>query len=339
MNSTEYRQSRDALSLGDIKVAALYFDRVFGLGLAEFELIDTFNYDSRRSESKKMIATYHSATHARALASLIYGPSTKRKQLDSDALIRVNNVQEIYRMIWDAYDEFRDFNHRTGDPDYVGKTRLQRIHECAQLFVKNAFIPRLNAPVRKIIKDWVRTFGGMNDYSLVFPNEFEASSSSSATDALVTLSGIPIIDAARLTWDQIVEVREDSDARARLRRLRLFLHEHYAGKSQAFVEDDLLRRIDEFKDACKKHSLETKIAVMDTILSAKNLASATAATFLSGFVGGIGPAVSAATILEIGQVSLTLLKRRSMFKNLRDENELSYVFHLQNKSLPSLTSV
>jgi hypothetical protein len=64
--------------------------------------------------------------------------------------------------------------------------------------------------------------------------------------AALALSGIPLVDTSSASWEQILELRKDPDARAKLRNLRLFFHNNYQGKPATFVVDDLGRRLDEY---------------------------------------------------------------------------------------------
>ena len=55
------------------------------------------------------------------------------------------------------------------------------------------------------------------------------------SDIAITMASLKLVDVGPATWEHVLEFRRDSDARDKLRRLRLFACENYSGKSKDFI--------------------------------------------------------------------------------------------------------
>ena len=86
------------------------------------------------------------------------------------------------------------------------------------------------------------------------------------TDISFKIQSLSLIDTSKASWGQIIEIRN-------LKNLRLFFFSNYQDKPGDFVKDDLLKRIDEYDSARKKHGFDLKATSMLTLLKSKNLQS------------------------------------------------------------------
>jgi hypothetical protein len=96
----------------------------------------------------------------------------------------------------------------------------------------------------------------------------------SESDTVISLASLDLIDAERCSWEQIHEFRRDTEARDKLRRLRLFAYANYQGKSKDFVEDDILIRIADYEAAVKKWGFETAQGALNMLLTSKVIGGA-----------------------------------------------------------------
>jgi hypothetical protein len=156
-------------------------------------------------------------------------------------------------------------------------------------------------------------------------------------ESIISLASLDLVDAEQASWDQIVEFRRDEEARAKLRRLRLFAYEKYQGKSLEFVKDDIETKIEDYDAAVKKWGFETAQGAINMLLTSKVIGGALAGSLISTLLGSPTMAVVAAasgSLLEIGHVTVEIAKQRLALKTLMRENPVSFISyareHLDN---------
>jgi hypothetical protein len=154
------------------------------------------------------------------------------------------------------------------------------------------------------------------------------------SDIAITLASLKLVNAESASWDQIIEFRRDSDARDKLRRLRLFAGENYSGKSKAFIEDDLSVKIVDYEEAVKKWGFDTKYAAFTMLLSSKTMAGALAGSLISTLFGAPLPALASAVggaALEVGRIALELRKQRFSLRELMAKNPVCYISQARSR--------
>ncbi len=169
---------------------------------------------------------------------------------------------------------------------------------------------------------------------VILPNQIPNHDTSDGNDISLSLVGIPIVDTSRLSWDKLLEFRKDSDSREKLRNLRLFLHQNYQGKSQEYIQDDLMKRLDQFEQTCKDWDFETRHSIMSLLINSKNIKaafSATAGAILLGQpVVASGIALSGVSF-ELGKICLEITKRNHTFSKLLRDNDIAYLIDAKKK--------
>lgn len=132
------------------------------------------------------------------------------------------------------------------------------------------------------------------------------------------LSNLSLVDTALLSWDHILDIREDEKAHRKLRRLRLFLYEEHRNKDPSFVRDDLLQRIDDYQSAAKAMGVEMKEGALSAIFSKD--ATLSAAVSLAALLSGhpvVALSAAVPLLAQLGKVSLELRgRRRSLLADL-----------------------
>jgi hypothetical protein len=153
-------------------------------------------------------------------------------------------------------------------------------------------------------------------------------------DLGIHLAALRLIDIQKTSYEQILELREDQEAKRKLTRLRLFAYENYQGKSQSFIQDDLMTRIADYESTVKKWSFETKSAVMTALMDSKLVAGGIAGSFLSAYMNqpllAIASAAGAAGI-AIGKVTIEIGKKRFELQKAMAENPVSYITYAKEK--------
>lgn len=74
------------------------------------------------------------------------------------------------------------------------------------------------------------------------------------------------IDEGSLTWDQVNEVRNDSESMLQLKRMLNWLNRDMAGKSATELADEIQFRVEDYRRATNKHGIKLCHAAMGTFL-------------------------------------------------------------------------
>jgi hypothetical protein len=148
------------------------------------------------------------------------------------------------------------------------------------------------------------------------------------------LTKVRVINPTNLEWDQVLQIRRDPDSNQKLRRFRLFMTEKYKQKSESYIKDDLLLRIYDYEQACKKHGLKLKQSVIAKLLDSKSLLGMlglSAASVLLGEPLIAGVTMVTGTCLEIGKIAIHILQKKLEFKSNHNNAEISYLMDIKGK--------
>lgn len=146
------------------------------------------------------------------------------------------------------------------------------------------------------------------------------------------LCNAEIIDTAELEWKHVADIRKDIDFKRKLRNFRMFLIEHYENKDEKFIVDDLSRKLDEYKDACKRHGLKLVLATLSKTLDSKSLLGSlgvVAAGVLAGNPFAIKAALAGGIVVEIGKMAIHIAQKRLEFEQNVSNAELSYLIEIE----------
>ncbi|MHC4309329.1 MAG: hypothetical protein ACYSSN_05250 [Planctomycetota bacterium] len=91
---------------------------------------------------------------------------------------------------------------------------------------------------------------------------------------VATLSGLAIVDEDILSWEKVLEFRADEKNRLKYKRFLHWLDKEMVGKSQAFIEDEISIRLEDYENALKKHGIKTVIGEVSEVLAGGGLISA-----------------------------------------------------------------
>jgi hypothetical protein len=130
------------------------------------------------------------------------------------------------------------------------------------------------------------------------PNSFE-----------VTISGLNLVNADSLSWDEIIEFRKDEDSWSNLRDLRLFFTENFDGKDADYVQDKLLQLLDRQERTAKRWKFETVQKSLSVALTNQSTILSSMAG-LAAAVGGapLTVAAGAALVVPMGNCALEFSK-------------------------------
>lgn len=105
------------------------------------------------------------------------------------------------------------------------------------------------------------------------------------------IDNVPLIDDSHLSWDQVLEIRQDQEANQKLRDFRVWTRSLDDAITIEEAEDLIAQRLEDYELAIKKHGLETRLGAYKTVLDVREqltvFAAGTAATLSGGAVWGI----------------------------------------------------
>ena len=291
-------------SFGDSKASSLYFDRVVPLGLI-LDSINEFGSDRFRDSFDSK-----SREHWDALIEA-------RTKFDRLLPQELNDDQAFLNLLTDAnmsvLIRIAELEHPAAAVRLIGSSRASGSRK------KRERDEQIQACIRRV--NAVQPSFTANA-SLFYQSK------SASDDVIVSISNLNLIDTEKITMEQIHAFREDPDARARLRRLRLFALQNYVGKSKSFIEDDLLNRVDEYEAEARRWSFETRNGTISMLFNSKFLAGAAG----GGLIGALmaSPALSlaslaAGTIAEFGRIGLDLSRRKFQEKEALRGNPVSFI--------------
>ena len=155
---------------------------------------------------------------------------------------------------------------------------------------------------------------------------------------IAALESLEWIDEEHLTWEQVAEVRNDSQSVLALKRMLHWLDSQMAGKPIWFVADEIQLRIAEYENATSKHGIKLVRGAFGTFLDVKLLYSLLGSMIggkldpnhgeLIGFLAGI--------TAQGCRVVLETLNLHVESKTKLDENPVAYIHHLKNKSVSEI---
>jgi hypothetical protein len=295
---------RSVVCFSDLKSAALYFDRVLPVALRQFS-----------GTGSGLVAKFPENIPAEALINIVFDRKPESKD-------------ERYKLFGQIVDEWADFanrvqRYRTARHESSASDDYADLHHA---YLQNSAVDG-DLPVRKHF-DQFATSLGIRSTAVLLPSDITADSST-CDDPVVRMAGLSLIDVTSASWEQILELRRDSEARVRLQRLRSFLCDKYTNKSLAYMEDDLSQRISEYDRVSRKHGFELVTGSIAALLDSSNIQAAAATGMGAALLGGPWLGVSAAAFIELGKMSLEFAKRRRSIVDWQASHELAYVIELQ----------
>lgn len=299
-----YADSQNAVCFENLKQAAVYFDHVIPVA---------FNAMRGRGEGNDVAIEIPEEIPGSILVNLVFGitPSSNTEK-------------------WTHLGKFIDTWDAFAKAIRPARDRFSNSYED----VKRIYLEDAPVGTTSTVRAEFRRFTaalGKNYSSVLLPTNTAQGSHGSAYTTL-TLTRIPFVDTSNAKWEQIMELRSDTEAKRKLRNLRLFLHENYKDSSSAFISDDLHRRIDEFQAARRKHGFEMVTGSISALLDAKSLQAAAASALAGTLFGGPIGALTSAVTVEIGAVALEASKRIYAIKEFENSHALAFLIHA-NKAL------
>lgn len=190
--------------------------------------------------------------------------------------------------------------------------------------------------IEKGLPEMMRVFSVMlSETNTVFDEVVGLNRGESKNDAdgniCLSLTGLKAIDVEHVSWDQIIEFREDDESKRKLRNLKLYLHENYDGKSRDFIEDSISKKVEDYEKVLESWGMKTFQATLNTILSSKSVISLAAFGITSGLGAGIPIAAAVGSSFTVGSMALEVCKRKNEKQEFISNDPISYIIDVKDK--------
>ncbi len=143
--------------------------------------------------------------------------------------------------------------------------------------IKQIFYRIINALMRAIANSITEKYE--IPVATLFPeNESQNLSYQEGNKEIISLSmeNLKIVDEEKLTWEQVLELRNDKQSKDKYKRFIHWLDKEMIGKSQSFIEDDISIKLEDYEGALKKHGIKTVIGTVKEMLNSKDFLAGTA---------------------------------------------------------------
>lgn len=292
-----YLNSHNAISFGNLKQAAIYFDRVLPVA-----------FRCLRTTERGVVIDVPEEAPIEAVSQLIYGEN----EPDWKIMLYLEHhwspfIVRIGKHLSRPMDSM--------DPELYGEVK--------GLYLNN-HVTAKSGSVRADFAQFASKLG-FSYSSLLLSGENTPKSAVSDIYTTITMSNVPLIDVSNASWEQIMELRRDPDARRKLRRLRLFLYENYVGKEKAFIEDDLAQRLDDYESSRRSLGLRATTSVLSVVFDAKALQASVAAGIAAALFGGPVAGLASATAVECGKIAIEIAKRQQEVHDLQQGHDLAFI--------------
>lgn len=295
-----YGATQNAVCFEDLKTAALYFDSVIPVAFSSMH---------GRGEGNDVLFKLPEDIPGEALVHLLFGLSPTGSAEKWALLGR-------YIDSWDAFIKA------------VGPSRARYPTDYED--VKRAYLNNVALSEKTTVRDEFQKLAvalGKQYSTVLLPSEKHVDDSSPY--ACLALGNVPLVDPARLSWDQVLEVRKDSAARSALRNLRLFFSTNYEGKPPSFIADDLARRLDEYSNTRKRLGFEAITGSISALIDSKSIQSAAALGTATALAGGPLLGVTSAALLEVSGAALEFAKKRFAIRDFEKNHSLAYLIQVK----------
>lgn len=331
--------AKKIVCFGPPKEAALYFDAVFPVDLLTPSFLNQPGLDFDETEKTKILSEYLPHILDKNLLPALENLVGSNKDAVREYLIQTLVCTKLYFVIMahEARKEgvdtqiWRDL--ALNDTDLVDPALMASVRESfdvgtlpANLFpLFNDALSRtlINAGFADVpswtVPDSFSIFG-MPKIPTVKEDLFQAS-----------LSGLRLIDPSKAAWEHVIEFRKDSASRNALRDLRLFFSSNYNGRDQAYIEDDLLARVERYDKTTRIWGFETVNRSVGVIFSKESVLTTSIGGISATLFGApLGVAAGAALAMMIGTVGVEVGRSVIERKKAELNNPTRYLTQLRD---------
>jgi hypothetical protein len=330
-----YQKESHVICLGDVKQAALYFDKVIPVNINQLQehsnpaqltrdLIDGFD-SSNTSINEAFLGKLEEIQSSLTVMHEIIKSLLLLKRNSNDAYNR-----KLCELPLDKRKAASKFvNYFVSAIDNESKEAFTK--ELANILLGFSYMEGVeinNGITISTLIDQLSPLTKSKSLSVLLPEKCLLSEDENNCDVSLILPNLNLIDTSETSWKQILEFRKDNDASTKLRNLRLFFENNYSGKDRRYIEDDLMKQLDDYDQIVKEWQFKTITSTMGVILDSKNIQTSFYAALAGICIGVpilISGALIAGTCIEIGKCVLHFTNCIHSFKNKIRNNDLAYI--------------
>lgn len=330
-----YQKELHVICLGDVKQAALYFDKVIPVNINQLQehsnpaqltrdLIDGFG-SSNKSINEAFLDKLEDITSSLNVMDEI---------IKNLLLLKRNSNAEYKRELCElpldkrkVASKFVDYFVSAIDNESK-KTFNKELFNILLGFSYMEGVEINNGINISTLIDQLSPLTSSNSLSVLLPEKCLLSEDKNNCDVSLMLPNLNLIDTSETSWKQILEFRKDKDASTKLRNLRLFFEMNYSGKDRRYIEDALMKQLDDYDQIVREWRFKTITSTIGVVLDSKNIQTSFYAA-LAGICLSkptlVTGALIAGTCIEIGKCVLHFTNCIHSFKNKKRNNDLAYI--------------
>jgi len=306
------RRELTAISGGDSKVAALYFDNIVPAGLP-VDLLSYFKDNGIRLSQ-----------NSGELGDIFRDYINSMREFFPEKLRKGYDFAELLMIASALIDTMSDEEAKQWVRRYKYPENLKNVPKIVQVNSKKIAI-RFQSLLTKI---------GVEDAVLTGCAPLLNSVNVDDGNALVTLCGLELIDVKNASLEQISELRKDKKSQEKLRNLRLYVYQNYAGKSTTYIKDDLYHKIDEYNDVAKKWSFDTTAGAISMLFNSKLIIGGGGISFLTALLGhpvAAAAPLTAGMAVELGKIGVEISKAKFEATRILGNHPASFIVDTRKK--------
>jgi hypothetical protein len=142
---------------------------------------------------------------------------------------------------------------------------------------------------------------------------------------VAALANLQIPDESALTWDQVIQFRQDPEAKASYRRLVHWADKELVGKSTRFIEDEMAVRLEAYDQSLRAHGIKTWFGVLEAMLEPNFLVGTGAIVGSLAFGGSLPAAEVTGAILFGGKIACKLARSALDIHAAKYGSEIAFV--------------
>jgi hypothetical protein len=344
------RNKSNVICFGDPKQTALYFDEILPISYTiekigeiwdEKKYVQLFNSFLRNDRVLKSL--FYQNVDVTIKRNVLFHLIRKTLEHSFDFLdifcqtIEKHKIQPIWELqpFSGSRNEAKNIAERyadilEGEKDTKSIT-AHTMQYLSSIYLAENFEQKLYHHASKknpTLRSFLTGFSDVWSSSIVLPSDSISLFDPHDDDLTISLLNIELVDTSKVSWDQLLEFRNDSISKCKLKNFLHFFKTNYAGKSRQYIEDDIGKRVYDYNNACNDWGFETVASTISNLLDSKSLHATIGASLFGACIGEPiltnGALISGATI-EIGKIAIQIAKDKHAFHKLKRDHDLAYI--------------
>jgi len=235
---------------------------------------------------------------------------------------QINDIRQIFQM--EIFEESLIEN--------AGENILKELSENRKLeferYYRNEIVYELLLRTRKPNSIPVPK---LDPIGFILKNSFSQNKTTSK-QVEIELINAPLINVDGIEWEQIVEAKNDSDFKRKVRNFSLFINTDYTNKSIDYISDSLNKKVEEYKETLGKHGFNLANGTIREIINSKSIWGTTSLVLLSFLFATPAFAMTTGVVgafLELGSLSMKISEKERLISEHEQNSEIALLIELE----------